>query len=123
MKFLPFLITKRKFIVLVVAAVAAGMALMVFLLKNPSNDAVAQKVSKLIEVPTDERPTIISVSDKGKLTSQLFFLNAENGDKVLIFPKSGKAILYRPSENKIVEVGVVNSDKWAPPPTRSPLSK
>lgn len=115
---LPVSLTKKKVIISGLAIVAAMVAL-VFLLLNSVNETMPQKVGKLIELPSDEQPKIISVSNKEKLAGQLFFLNAENGDKVLIFPKSGKAILYRPSENKIIEVAVVNSDRWSPPPTPS----
>lgn len=55
----------------------------------------------------DEIPTIATVSDKGQLLGQEFFKNAENGDKVLIYQSSGIAILYRPSIDKIINVGPV----------------
>lgn len=112
---------KLIYIVLVlVVAVAAGVSWYFYseyqkaqaLLKNPStalaqNDKeIIQKVSKLIELP-DEKPTLAEVSDKGKLASQPFFSKAENGDKVLIFSNAKKAVLYRPSTNKIIEVGPV----------------
>lgn len=71
------------------------------------------KVSKLIDIP-DETPTIATVSDVSKLTGQEFFAKAENGDKVIIFSKAQKAILYRPSTNKIIEVAFYS------PPAASP---
>ena len=50
-------------------------------------------VGKLIDLPQNEMPTIATVSDKTKLAGQAFFLRAENGDKVLIFASTKKAIL------------------------------
>jgi hypothetical protein len=61
-------------------------------------------VSKLIVLPASEQPTIATVADLSKLQGQPFFANAQVGDKVLIYSQAGKAILYRPSENKIIEL-------------------
>ncbi|HYK09122.1 MAG TPA: hypothetical protein VEW42_06535 [Candidatus Eisenbacteria bacterium] len=84
------------------------------ILKNP-NVAVEKQtkelvglVSKLMVLPTDEQPTIATVTDAAKLKDQAFFKNAKNGDKVLIYVKARKAILYRQSSNMIVDVAPVN---------------
>ena len=80
--------------------------------KQPDSTAEAKElaavVSKLIEVPTDELPTVATVVDASKVKAQAFFANAQNGDKVLLYTKASKAILYRPSTNKIVEVAPIN---------------
>jgi hypothetical protein len=66
------------------------------------------EVSKLISVPSDEDPTVATVEDSEKLKSTPFFANAQNGDRVLIYSTAKKAIIYRPGENKIIEVGPIS---------------
>jgi hypothetical protein len=61
------------------------------------------KIGKFMVLPEGEEPTMATVADKERLSSQSFFAKAENGDKVLFFSKSQKAILYRPSQNMIIE--------------------
>jgi hypothetical protein len=65
-------------------------------------------VAKLIVLPHDESPTIATVTDSKKLKSQAFFAKASNGDKVLIYTKAKKAILFSPTQNKVVEVAPIN---------------
>lgn len=86
-------------------------------------DALVAKVGKLISLPTDEKPTVATVTDASKVKEQSFFQNAKNDDRVLIYQKAAKAILYRPSTNIIVEVGAVNINNQAvktPEPSVSP---
>ena len=64
------------------------------------------KVSKLIQLPS-ETPTVATISDIKKLKDQPFFDGAKNGDKVLIFTEARKAIIYRESENKIINSGPI----------------
>jgi hypothetical protein len=71
-----------------------------------AKDLVA-KVSQLIDLP-NETPTVATVTDKSKLAGQPFFAKSENGDKVLIFKDAKKAVLYRPSTNKVIDIGPVN---------------
>ena len=71
--------------------------------------AVIAKVGKLIVLPENETPTLATVSDPEKLQGQAFFANAKKGDQVLIYTNAKKAILYDPSQNKIVEVAPVNT--------------
>jgi len=61
-------------------------------------------ISKFMDLPIDEIPTLATVTDKEKLTDQDFFKKSENGDKILIYANAKKAILYRPLTEKIIEV-------------------
>ena len=82
-------------------------------LKNPTEVAkvetqqLVDTVGKLIALPK-ETPTIATIVDIKKLENQPFFAKASNGDKVLIFTQSKKAILYNPKSNKIIEVAPIN---------------
>ena len=70
-------------------------------------DEVSQVVSelgKLVILPKDEQPVVATVVDLDKLKGQAFFTKAQLQDKVIIYSKAGRAILYRPSSNKIVEI-------------------
>ncbi|MEK7605614.1 MAG: LytR C-terminal domain-containing protein [Patescibacteria group bacterium] len=85
------------------------------LLKNPSSatqrevNSLVEKVSRHYDLPSNDQVTVATVSDVGKLYGQTFFVKAKNGDKVLIYPKSGIAILYRPATDKIINIGPVNT--------------
>lgn len=69
---------------------------------------ILRQVGKIIDLPTNESPTVATVSDVGKLKGQEFFKKAKNGDKVLIYTNNRKAILYRPSQNRIIEVAPIS---------------
>lgn len=66
--------------------------------------SVTNTLSKLMELPEGEEPTLATVLDKEKLKEQEFFKKSENGDKILVYASAKKAILYRPSANKVIEV-------------------
>lgn len=75
-------------------------------------------IGKTLELPEGEVPTLATVTDREKLAEQPFFQKAENGDKVIIYTNSGRAILYRPSTKKIVDMTTVNVN--TPAPTDAP---
>lgn len=87
--------------------------------KNPEiitkqeTEALVEAAGKLIDLPKDETPTIATVLDKNKLKDQPFFANAQNGDKIIIYTKAKKAIVYRPKDNKLINVGPISIDQKA----------
>ena len=67
-------------------------------------NSITSAISKFMDLPTGETPTLATVTDKEKLKDQDFFKNSENGDKILIYANAKKAVLYRPSAGKVIEV-------------------
>lgn len=105
--------------VLIVGAAAAGTAYYqsakeLNRLRNSPAVSADQEVKDLVAkvgahmaLPS-EKPTIATVEDTQKLAGQAFFKHARNGDKVLMYAESKKAILYRPATDKIMEVAYLN---------------
>jgi len=82
--------------------------------------ALMAKVGKHILLPESETPTVMTVTDKEKLSGQTFFAHAKNGDKVLVYEKAKKAFLYDVAADKIIEVGPVTFDATQSAHTVSP---
>lgn len=71
--------------------------------------ALLAKVGELIQLP-NEQPTMATVNDAASAKkSQPFLVNAQNGDMLIVYPNAQQAIVYRPSTNKLITVGPVNS--------------
>ena len=69
---------------------------------------MVKKVNKLIYLPQEETPTVATVTDAAGLAkTQVFYKEANNGDKVLIYFKAQKAYIYNPTKNILVNVGPV----------------
>jgi len=78
---------------------------------NIEKSDLLKKIGKLIDLPGNEDPTIATVQDVKKLSTNPFFAKAENGDRALFYTKAKRAILYRPSINKIIEVSQINVEQ------------
>lgn len=96
-------------------------------IKNRITEREAQKllakISELMELPKNETPTIATITDRFLLPAQPFYLNAQNGDKVLIYMQTQKAILYRPSKHKIIEVAPISVTSPTPQARKSSSSE
>lgn len=68
------------------------------------SQTLKETVGKIYVLP-NESPKVATVVDKALLPDGQFYSNAQEGDKILIFEESRKIILYRPSINKVVDVG------------------
>lgn len=74
-----------------------------------SNQQVINEVGKIAKLPEGETPTVATVNGVEKLKNQVFFENAQDGDKVLIYTQAKTAVLYRPSIKKIIAFAPVNA--------------
>lgn len=72
-------------------------------------ESLVDTIGVYMELPNSETPTIATVTDVSKLPSIPFFARAKSGDKVLIYSQAAKAILYRPSNKKIIDVSVFDT--------------
>ena len=97
-KFLPWF-----FVSLLIIVVGVGIMLW---RRSPGDDVsnLVSKVGQLAALPAGT-PTVATITDLATLSKQVFFKDAQVGDRLLIYSGVGKAILYRPSENKIIAIG------------------
>ena len=66
------------------------------------------RVGRLMQLPSQELPTVMTVTDSDRLKNVNFFANARIGHKLLIYPEAHKAILFDPIQNVIIEVAPYN---------------
>lgn len=98
------------FLVILLLASTGFLGWQFYEMKKPGLSAEAsvrklvEAVSHAIILPQDELPTVAKVADASQLADQPFFANARTGDDILIFEKAQKAVLWRPSISKVVEV-------------------
>lgn len=80
-------------------------------------NALVEIMSQIAVLPEDETPTVLTVSDLTKLHSNPFFKNAKLKDKILIFKKAGRIVLYDPLGHKIVNMGPYSENPASPNPS------
>lgn len=72
-------------------------------------DSIIEAVSRHVVLPPGEEPTVATVSDPSKLRDQPFFASAKAGDKVLLYTKARKAVLYDPVVDRVVEIAPISA--------------
>lgn len=128
---LPLLIIS--ILLIVIICVAAGYFYFQYqstqyLLQNPSH-GVQKEVKALISVvgrsyqlPSNETPTLVVVSNNAALPGDEVYASAKPGDKVLVYAKNKLAILYRPSVKKIISTGSIEGGSIKTPQTEPAVS-
>lgn len=85
---------------------------------------LVKEVRKIMILPETDVPAVFDIQDPVLLTSQqAFFAGAEKGDKLLVYPQLGKAIVYSPKRKMIVNVGPVTFDQTKPATTSTSLQQ
>lgn len=106
-------------VLIIIALLISGYFIYSYIIKKPTlttkseSEIIIDQVAKILDLPPDEVPTIATVTDIEKLKSgqnSPFFERAVNGDKVIVYAKSQKAVLYRPSTSKVVDVSQLNTE-------------
>lgn len=65
---------------------------------------MVDNVSRSMELPGEESPIVMSVVDAEKIREQSFFPEAKEDDQMIIYVEAKKAIIYRLSSEKIVDI-------------------
>lgn len=76
---------------------------------------VLEKVSVLIDIPMDPRPTVATINDIDRLKeANKFFEVAKNGDYLIL--TGSRAVLYDPDRNIVLDVAPFMITKESPTP-------
>jgi len=80
-------------------------------------DQITTGLAKLTLLPKEDPVVATIVDSKFLATQSAFYQNAENGDKLVVYPKAQKAYIFSPAKNIIVNAGplVLNQDQAAAP--------
>jgi UPF0288 family protein (methanogenesis marker protein 3) len=96
--------------VLSVVVVVVGSAYLITQKQRSSSEYAANAetrdlvaaVGKLVSLPSGE-PKIRTVTDVSELKKHSFFAQVQLGDRVLLYAEAGKAFIYNPRSNRIVQ--------------------
>jgi hypothetical protein len=107
----------RIVIVIIVALVVGATATYLILHKQQPKLTDVHVIERLVGrhyvLPTDEQPALATVTDPSKVTTK-FLQKAKQGDKILIYQKNSRVIIYRPSIDRIIDVGPVEIAPLSP---------
>jgi hypothetical protein len=68
-------------------------------------EELVRQISVFVELPANEVPRLITVTDSQKTIEQYPALSdLKDGDKMLLYPNSRKLVVYRPATKKVVTV-------------------
>lgn len=115
-KWLRYIKQNQKLIVIVLVVVAVAVVATWWVTTGHKSkeqkdlSGVKNSLSRHILLPSNEEPTLATVTDKKQLKGKFLSTNANTGDRILIYTQNQIVIIYRPSIDKIVAVGTVTAD-------------
>lgn len=80
--------------------------------KTQTNQLLGE-MRAIIVLPSGEDPVVATITDINQLKDKEFYKDAQNGDRVVVFPNAKKAYIYRPSTKTIINVGAFQADAAA----------
>lgn len=106
-------------LVVVFFVLMASFALNLVLLNKPADlssvlpraedQSIIDYLSKIIDLPNGESPTVAEVKDADnlKLQDELLYKDVLNGDRIVIY--SGTVVIFRPLTGKVLQVVRINN--------------
>ncbi len=98
---------RNRLIVLGVVLLAVAVLAVPALLRQDralTDDELIVRVSRELGISGDPNPAILTVTDASKV-GQPFLDGAKNGDKILLYYKTKKSVLFRPGDDRVVREG------------------
>ncbi len=109
------------------SAIGIGIVLIVIILMSPfarpmpieesvSSRALSDDHRLLLEqlarhmLLPEGRPVIYEIRDPAALAEQPFFANTQEGDQLILYPTTARAIIYSPRRDRIVNIGPITAD-------------
>lgn len=73
-----------------------------------TDEEMLARINKVYALPKTDTPSIMYFDDINSIPQQDFFKKALPGDRLVVYEKIGKAILYRPSTKQIIEISPIS---------------
>jgi hypothetical protein len=112
MKLKSFFTKRNKLLIIALIALVVLLVLVNAARTKVLTDAeIIANISSLTNVPdpTQDPPGIFRIEDPSQMPA--FFAGSKKGDVAVLFYKSAKAIIYSPSDNRIVNQGPIINEE------------
>jgi hypothetical protein len=89
---------------------------------NRERQRIVSSIDSAVTLPSEE-PSLSTVLDATKLTNKTLRSLAKNGDKLLVYPKAKRLIIYRPSTKKVVDMLTIRDMQVDTPSATAPATQ